>query len=321
MKKALSTNKRGISSIFITIYIALIVVTLGVTLFSSIQISNISMIEKLRIEQEKEQEAIMLQIGSITVVNNIIDSIRVNNTGSITVRIRGIYIGYNLVKDLSTTNAYINPQESRTIGISDANVPLDANEFLPITITTERGTIFTEIIHDLLGSTTGDQSGDTVYGPIKLMWEQFHWTYFSENFDLQFLRSTGTIWHGGWNVNASEYVIWRIRIQNVDKNNREIQLENKSNLVLVSNEVGDVSTFYIEMKCSDTIIQPREYVTIYFVWKQPEPTSRTHSQVETAPQVTGTYKVRTCITFLLLEGKIGDTTLGETIPFQAVLLT
>jgi hypothetical protein len=320
MKKAPSGNKRGISSIFLTIYLALIVVTLGVTLFSSIQISRISMIEKLRIAQEKEQEAILLQIGSITVVNNIIDSIRVNNTGSITVRIRGIYIGYNLVKDLSTTNEYINPQENRTIGISDANVPLSVNEFLPITVTTERGTIFTKIIHDLLGSSTGGQSEDTIYGPIKLIWDQFHWTYFSNNFDLQFLRSAGTIWYGGWNLVPNDYVIWRIRIQNVDKYNREIQLENKSSLVLVSNEVGSVFTFHIDMLCSDRIIQPSEYVTVYFVWQTPEPSSRVQSSATKTPQVTGPNGARTCITFLLLEGIIGDTPLGETIPFQAVSL-
>jgi hypothetical protein len=320
MKKALSRNKRGVSSIFVAIYLALIIVTFGLTLFSSIQISNISMIEKLRIEQEKEQEAILLQMGSITVVNNIIDSIRVNNTGSITVRIRGIYIGYNLVTDLSSTNEYINPQESREINIGDANVPLSVNEFLPITITTERGNSLTQIIHELLGSPTGGQTGDTIYGPIKLIWEQFHWTYFSNNFNLQFLRSPSTTWHGGWNLVPNDYVIWRIRIQNVDKGNREIQLGNKSSLVLVSNEVGSVYTFYIDMQCSDKIIQPNKYAVIYFVWQTPEPISRVQNNVRKTPQTTGPDGARSCITFLLLEGKIGDTPLGETIPFQAVLL-
>jgi hypothetical protein len=278
------------------------------------------MIEKLRIEQEKEQEAILLQTGSITVANNIIDSINVTNTGSITVRIRGIYIGYNLVDDLSTTKAYINSQESREINIGDANVSLSVNEFLPLTITTERGNSFTKIIHELLGSSTGYQGGDTIYGPIKLIWDQFHWTYFSNNFDLQFLKSAGTIWHGGWNVVPNNYVIWRIRIQNVDKYNREIQLGNKSSLILVSNEVGSVNTYYIDMQCSDNIIQPNKYVAIYFVWQTPEPTSRVQNNAAKTPQTTGPNGARTCITFLLIEGKIGDTLLGETIPFQAVLL-
>jgi hypothetical protein len=321
MKKAPSAIKRGISSIFIAIYLALIVITFGVTLFSSIQISNASMMERLRIEQEKEQEALMLQTGSITVVNNIIDSINITNTGSITLRIRGIYIGYNLVSDLSTTDEYINPQKSLEIDISNANVPLGVNEFLPITITTERGTSFTKIIHELLGSPTGDQSEDSICGPIKLIWDQFHWTYFSANFNLQFLRSAGTVWNGGWSVVPNNYVIWRIRIQNVDKYNREIQLGNKSSLILVSNEVGSVYTFYIDMPCSDKVIRPNQYAAIYFVWKIPEPTSRVQSNAKATPQATGPDSARTCITFLLLEGKIGDTSLGQTIPFQAVLLS
>ena len=317
MKKSLSINKRGISSVFITIYLALIVITLGVTLFSSIQISNISIVGKLRIEQEKEQEVILLEIGSITVVNDKIESIRVNNTGSITVRIRGIYIGLNLVRDLSTINAYINPQKSREIVIGDANVPLGLNEFLPITITTERGNRFTKIIHDLLGNPTGDQTGDSICGPIKLIWDQFHWTSFSANFDLLFLRSANTIWHGGWTVVPSSYVIWRIRIQNVDQQNREIQLGNQSSLVLVSNEVGAKYTYYLDMPCSQRIIQPNEYSTLYFVWQTPEPTSRTQSSASSTPQLTA----RTCLTFLLFEGKIGDTSLGQTIPFQALLIS
>ena len=52
MEKNLSKNNKAVSSIFIALYITMIGIILGIALFSSLQISATSNIERLDIEQE-----------------------------------------------------------------------------------------------------------------------------------------------------------------------------------------------------------------------------------------------------------------------------
>jgi len=185
-----SRNRKGVSSVFIALYLALILTMIGSTLFYALQTSNATSVERLQIEQEKEQESLLLQIDSITVTNNLIDTITVNNTGSITVRIKGIYIGSSLVLDPSAfQDTYINPQNSLTIDLLGyVNVPFAENKYNTITITTERGTQFTQIIANLFPKIVNGMQIDTTYGPLKLIFEEFHWTEFKSNFDMNYLK-------------------------------------------------------------------------------------------------------------------------------------
>lgn len=318
MKKKMSRSRKGVASIFMAIYLALTVLVLGISLFSAHQIYNTSTVERLKIEQEKEQEAILLQVGSITLTEDFIDTITVNNTGSITVRIRGIYIDSALILDPSTMgNTYINPQESLSMKIyGNADVSYTDNKFSILTITTERGTSFSEIIENLFPKTKGGETTDTIYGPIRLIFEEFHWTYYSSGFDLNFLRSA--TWREGWKAPPKDEIIWRVRIQNVDRDGRIIKLGNCSCLTLVSNEVGSRYTFYIDTESSDLTLRPKETPSpVYFVWQK---AGTTTNPTET-PQGTGPGSSRTCITFLLFEGQIGSVPLGETIPFEAVFVS
>jgi hypothetical protein len=59
---------------------------------------------KIEITNLKGALSHLAQIGSSEFLT--IDSIRANSSGSIPVSIRGTYIGYNLVNDLSTTNVH-----------------------------------------------------------------------------------------------------------------------------------------------------------------------------------------------------------------------
>jgi hypothetical protein len=65
------------------------------------------------------------------------------------------------------------------------------------------------------------------------------------------------------------------------------------------------------------IIEPKEYANIYFAWGLPNPDSRTQSK---ATSTLSTNDLRAFITFLVFEGQYGLTPIGETIPFEAVLV-
>ena len=320
MKKNLLRNKKAVSSIFIALYITMIGIILGTALFSSLQISATSNIERIGIEQEKEQETILLQIGSISIIEEpedaFIENIRLNNTGTITLRIRGIYIDSNLIMDPSIyQNTYINPQESLELEIygNGIQVSFTDNKFSTLSITTERGTKYSDIIYNLFSNPSGE-GDNTVYGPLRLLFEEFHWKPFVDQFDSNYLSSN---WNGGWKVPDSTNIIWRVRIQNVGNMVINLRNGNATCLTLISNEGGGRWTYYIDPKYSDMNIQPKEYGTIYFAWKNPSP----YSQQSPKPtDALSTNDLRAFISFLVFEGKYGQTLIGETIPFEAVLV-
>src|SRR5512138_1483050 len=126
MKIKLRANKKGVSSIFMAVFILLITFVLSVSLFTAIGISGKSTLEVLEQEREKQQEGIFLQIGSIKFSNNIIQSIRVNNTGSIPVQISAVYINAQFLKN---PELLIKPQESAEIPVSNLAIPYLANRF------------------------------------------------------------------------------------------------------------------------------------------------------------------------------------------------
>ena len=113
------------------------------------------------------------------------------------------------------------------------------------------------------------------------------------------------------------YGIWRLRIQNIDQ--RTITLDSKSCLVLKNTGTLKLSpaTYYVDSVCSDLTIEPREYSTLYFVWKASDPVSRSQNDVEVIPNDNNA----ACISFLVLQGDIGDVPLGQTIPFEAVFIS
>ena len=313
-------NRRGLSSIFMAIYLALLLTTLGASLVSAQQISHSTTVERLKLEQVRQQEALFLQIDSITVMGDYIDTISINNTGSIVEKIKGIYINSVLILDPATIqNTYVRPQSCITIKLlGNANVPFSVNKYCPITITTERGTKYTEIIANLFPKIVQGFQIDFAYGPLKLVFEDFHWTTFKNNFDMAYLNEAS--WIEGWSVPSNRVGIWRVRIQNID--NRDIHLNKQSCLTLVSNEGGARYTYYIDTLNSDLTLRQGEPARfVYFTWKQPDPTDRRSNNAESTPQSSGPNGARSCITFLVFAGKIDQKPLGETIPFEAVLVS
>ena len=191
MKLKIAKNKKGLSSVFLSVFLIIIVLALFTSLFALIRISGISSLEVLDQEQIKQQEAIFLQIGSITFSNDIIEQVAVNNTGSIPVVISGVYIDGVFLKN---PDLLIKPLESATVTVSDLNMSYSQNLFNTLSITTERGTKFSAVIKDL--EETDANSVETIYGPIRLLFEEFHWTTFQAQFSNHYLDTAD--WHEGW---------------------------------------------------------------------------------------------------------------------------
>jgi hypothetical protein len=249
----------------------------------------------------------MLSPGSVQWSGGIIQKITVNNTGTIPVKITAVYINSLYVTD---PQLLIKPQASGDINVQNLALSYNANVFKTLTITTERGTKYSAVIKDL--ENTEFSSLDTIYGPIRLIFEDFKWTAFRDNFDVNYLNSAN--WTDGWKVSPSSCVIWRMRIQNIDINT--INLGTKCCFVLRGPfSSQSLPVFYVDVPTSDLQIKPREYSSIYFVWKQPDVTARTQNSASNLPSGS-----TATISFLVLEGSIGNKPLGETIPFEAVFI-
>ena len=310
MNLNIANNKKGLSSVFLSVFLVLIILALCASLFTLISISESSSLQLLDQEQIKQQEAIFLQIGAVSYSDDIIQKVTVNNTGSIPVVISSVYTSIELF--LKNPDTLIKPLCSADITLSDFNISYSQNLFNDLMITTERGTKFSAIIKDL--EETDASSMETIYGPIRLLFEEFHWTNFQEKFSNHYLDTAD--WYEGWKAPPGDYAIWRLRIQNIDQ--RTITLESKSCLVLRNTQLGQApATYYIDSICSDITIEPREYSTLYFVWKSSDPTNRNQNDAKSIPNTVDA----ACISFLILQGHLGELPLGQTIPYEAVFIS
>lgn len=311
-------NKRGISSLFIAIYIALLVVVLVSALFVGLSISNSSLNSYLRTEQNRSQESILIGGGDRNLVINVstsmITSLLVNNTGAITARIRALYIGERFVCDPSKLpgDSYISPQNSLKLNLSSLNPPLTLNDttlFSRWVITTERGSESENTgLNLLFGPPINQNDPDRVYfGPLLLIYSMFHWS-----------NDGGNTWHSGWTIpNGNGNVIWRILIANIDK--RDIILSSASSFALIQNsqQPNKIATWLIGPNNLNPLgnrLQSMQYYFIYFSVNGPN----SLSNMFTPNPISSNF-----ITFMGNFVETGGTLtpFGQTIPFEAVLVT
>ena len=173
MKLKIAKNKKGLTSVFLAVFLVIIIISLTASLFASIRISATTSLQVLDQEQQKQQEAIFLEIGAITFSDNIIQEISVKNTGSIPVVISAIYIDKEFLRN---PELLIKPLETGDIDLSDLGLSYSENLFNTLMVTTERGTKLSVVIKDL--EETDPNSVETIYGPIRLLFEEFHWANF-----------------------------------------------------------------------------------------------------------------------------------------------
>jgi len=316
MKAKIVRNRKGISPIFVTVYLAILVLVLLSMLFTALHTYGSSLTERMKVEEERRQESIGL-IGpeALNFTEGTLASfLRVNNTGSITVRIRALYVGQKFICDPSkfTGDAYINPKETLWIQLYP-NVRIELNSTTLNaywTVTTERGTKSSEIGAKLIwGEPWVPGSPKKFYiGPLMLMFDMFHW------------RSGTGPWRNGWTIpTGTDRVTWRILVVNID--DRDIIISEKSCFTLISNEPppADPLTWYIDPMLGTLTFKPGVFNFVYYTWSKPITEGGASRQSITFP-------FTTCINFLTFFGSFLEpngtlTSYGQTIPFEAVLVT
>jgi len=318
--KGIIKNKRGVSSLFVSLYLAILAISLISMLFIAISISSTSLAERMKIEQERMQESLVFtgpEALNIT-AGSIVHCIRVNNSGSIAVRIRALYIDEKFICDPSRFqgDAYINPGESLWIRLyPNVNPPIILNDTTINaywTVTTERGTRASEIGAKLKwGEPYIPYTPNKFYfGPLMIIFDMFHW------------RSGSGPWRNGWTIpKGTKDVTWRILLVNID--DRTIKVTDTSCLTLISNDNSpkDPLPWYIDPTLSQTTFKPGIFNFVYYTWSKPYSKGGASKQA-----VTGMGESTTCINFLTFFGSfIGAngslTPFGQTIPFEAVLVT
>jgi hypothetical protein len=311
-------GRKGISSIFIAIYIALLTVVLISSLFIGLTVSNSSLDSYLLNEQNRSQESILIGGGvpkslQLDLSTGSFTSLIVNNTGAIMVRIKALYVAGVFVCDPSKLagDSYISPQKSLRIDLSTIST-LKLNDTTlngSWVLATERGTTSSDTGLNLLyGLSIQTNDPDRVYfGPLMLTYSMFHWS-----------NDGGATWHAGWTIpSGTSNVIWRILIANVDK--RPITLSTSSSFTLIQNsqQQNKIASWLIgpsNLNPPSLNFNAGAFHFIYFSVNGPN----SLSYMYTPNPISSNF-----LTF------IGDftnsdgthTTFGQTIPFEAVLVT
>jgi len=314
-------DKRGVSPLFISLYLALIMVLLISMLFFAVEVSSSGLNSRLKIEQERMQERIVLvgpEALELTEASEV-ERVRVDNIGSITVRIRALYIGHEFICDPSEFegDAYIESKESLWINLSSVTPAIIFNDKTANaywTMTTERGSKASEIGGKLKwGEPEIPYTANKFYfGPLMLVFDMFHW------------RSGSGPWTSGWSIpKGTKDVTWRILCVNID--NRDIVITDTSCLTLISNDNSPKGPlpWYIDptFPYQTMTLKPGVFNFIHYTWSKPSSAGGAKRQA-----VTGMQELTTCITFLTFFGQFIEvdntlTSFGQTIPFEAVLVT
>ncbi len=311
--RKITKNRRGVSSIFIAIYLSLIGILLISTLFVSQEISRSSISDYLKIEQDRRQENFLVN-KLLTDTNDLnFTFLQVINTGAITVRIRALYIDEKLKVDPSTleSDAYIEPKEAINITLIPP-VPIDDDSLnVNWTVTSERGTKSSELGMNLWESTSGPiyTPNKFYFGPLMLIFDRFHW------------KSEDGQWNSGWSIpEKSKDVTWRILLTNVD--NRTITITEDSDFSLVGNtgQQNWVLNWYVDPENTKMTFEPGRYYSVYYKWSSPF--SSSDNRITDISFNSDT----PCLNFLTFTGSFKEldgsiSPFGQTIPFEAVLIT
>jgi hypothetical protein len=310
--KKLANNKKGVSSIFIAIYLCLIGIILISALFAGQVISHSSITDYLKIEQERTQEYFTITKLLTDPTDLNFTQIQIENSGAITVRIRAVYVDGEFKFDPSLYgNSYIGPKEKLNITLNPP-VPIDDDALnVDWVVTSERGTRASELGMNLWDVTSGPiyTPNKFYFGPLMLVFDMFHW------------KSEDGPWNSGWSIpSKTKDVTWRILLTNVD--NRTITLTEDSDLSLVGNtgQQNWVLNWYIDPEITNMSLQPGRFYSIYYKWSSPYSSSDDRiTDISFNPDTP-------CLNFLTFTGSIKEfdgttSSFGQTIPFEAVLVT
>jgi len=315
-------GNKGISTIFGSILLIILVLTVASILFLTLYKYNHSVQGAIRVEEERMQEKIVLcRLASQNLSGTeYVVAILVNNTGSITSRIRAIYIDEEFLCDpsdntINPDDTYINSKESLWILLPPGV------EYVPtakIAVATERGIKSIEYEWKLkLGGGPPPQYGITkfYFGPLWLDFNKFYYT----EVDPKNGSYDPSTWKPGWRIEVgSGSIAWNITVKNVD--DRNITINQFSCFTLVPNDSpGERKPWYIEppQESFTQFIAVNETVNVIYIWKTPKMKQMTPQTIYNT-----VCRDKVFLTFFGVFHEHDGTTkpYGQTIPFEAVLV-
>jgi PKD repeat protein len=321
-KKMKKLGNKGTSTVFGSILLIILVLTLASILFLTLYKHNESVREAISLEEERKQERIVLcgLATENTSGTEYIIALFVNNTGSIISRIRAVYIGNDLLCDpsnyaINPGDTYIDEKESLWI-LLPPGVEYEASA--KMTVATERGIKSTEYAGRLKqggGPPPYYNQTGSYFGPLWLDFNKFYYT----ECDPTSGSYDPSAWKPGWKIQVgSGSIVWNITVKNVD--DRDITINEFSCLTLFPNQSpSNRRAWYIEPPVENftQFIAVNETVNIIYIWTNPKSVStRTQDIYNTV------CRNKVFLTFIGFFHEHDGTTkpYGQTIPFEAVLV-
>lgn len=282
----------------------------------------------MRIEYERSQEKITMSGLKLDEGMTKITHVNISNTGTITVKIRAIYVDNltmtTLICDPSAYwETFIEPAESLQIPVPDGSgsgitfEPINSK----IMAATERG-VKTGVHEGLFvfGPTNPEYEPSRFYlGPLML---QFNAFWYNETTSDGVLDPNGT-WRPGWKMSHHfGYCAWNVSVMNVDDRNITINRYSSFNVVPVDSPSNELS-WYLEPTDQTNYTQfipSNQTVDIIFIWSDPKlfPEEGGNSATKMVlPECR-------CMVFLTFYGWFHEhdgttTSYAQTIPFEAAI--
>ena len=308
-------SRRGLSAVFGMILMLIAIILPASIYYATTYNYNDSLKTAIALEEERIQEKICLTGLSIRNESGIeyVYTVHVNNTGSITSRIRAIYINEDFLFDPSINDpnlATVNPQNYTIIYF-----PLNQVRYVPtdvIVVATERGVKSKETMGKLYhGEDSESGSFKYYFGPLLLNFTRFYCT----NSTSAGVYNPST-WTPGWSVNIKKtrYMVWNITVTNID--DRDITLNKYSCFTLFPNEgTSNRKAWYIDLPNGiELTIQKNTTINIIYIWDTWE--KKTAQQIYSMD-----CQARVFLTFFGIFHEHDGTTkpYGQTIPFEAIV--
>jgi hypothetical protein len=308
-------SRKGISTIA-AVFMLLIMFTVMISLIVAFVNYNLSASEQMDIDHERSQEKI--ELTGLTVNEDFeIESVIINNTGTIDVRIRALYETVDgesklLFDPSSYWETKIAPATSLVIYIPGDLPVIQFDPEAKIVAATERGTKTLDSVPALFyGPIEPPSEYDPTklyIGPLMLKFDDFqhHKTDQYGNLD------SGETWRPGWVVDEKGYLAWKITIMNIDDRNITLNRFASFNLVPTESPSSTLSWYIEPTDVTTQFLQVNQTASLTYKWTNP--ISGTSTKL--------TFPECTCMVFLTFFGVFEEndgteTPYAQTIPFEA----
>ena len=315
MKTTFGNSRNGISTVA-AVFMLLIMFTAMIGLIVAFVNYNLSENEQMNIDHERFQEKI--ELTGLTINEEFeIESVLINNTGTIDVRIRALYETVNgETKLLFDPSVYwetnVQPASSLEIYIPGDIPAIQFNADAKIVAATEKGTKTLDSVPALFyGPIEPPSEYDPTklyIGPLMLKFDDFSYHKTDNNGVLE----SGETWQPGWVVDEKDYLAWKITIMNIDDRNITINRFASFNLVPTESPSATLSWYLEPTDVTTQFLQVNQTTSVTYKWTNP--LSGTATKL-TFPQCT-------CMVFLTFFGIFEEidgteTPYAQTIPFEA----